>query len=97
MLEDDSQEELTIILTREEVAALYDKARMSRSGWEEMAEEDRNRKEIPEAYRGHTAKRAEFWGRIEEKFTPLVLKLKKLKRKAMLQARAPKPPMKSRN
>lgn len=66
MIEDDSHEEVQVTLTKAQVARLFDKARMSRAGWEDMAAEDSKRTGIPPEHQHHTANQAAEWRRIEE-------------------------------
>ncbi len=72
MIEDDTQEVVAVYLTKAQAARIYDKARQSRSGWEEMAKEDLTSTKIPVQYRHHTANQAAEWRDIEQIFAEAV-------------------------
>lgn len=73
MIEDDSNEEIEVVLTKRMIAALQDKARLSREGWEEFARRDESPdSRIPEPYRGQSRDRATLWARIEQRFAQVM-------------------------
>ena len=68
MIEDDSQEEIEVSLTKVQLAALLDKARMSKDGWRRIVGELTHQRRVddPRAI-PHAEDRAPAWAEIERR------------------------------